>query len=147
MKSRQVDLVYSLNEKNVFGCQSDCPLNIRVVLPNAEKKHCKSVKHNNLRQLKCMHANPKRNALHLQNKTACRVQKQEERAAGMWRTTSVLGDKSPAPPFTACPWSSLSEQTGPSSLSLRCILTDWHAKSCHCSPYKQAVLVIWEAFF
>ena len=62
--------------------------------------------HNQLHQLKQMHANAERNALHLQNKTACGERRGRRGLRETGEMSSILRDKSPALPSTACPWSS-----------------------------------------
>lgn len=94
-------------------------------------------KHNVLRQLKCAHANTARNVLHLQNKTACRERRGrrgQQESRGM---SSILRDKSPALPSTACPWSSRCNWPHRHQLCHQLSLrrTNWNAKTYHCSRY------------
>lgn len=50
--------------------------------------------------------NTERNALHLQNKTACRERRGRRGLRGTGEMSSILRDKSPALPSAACPWRS-----------------------------------------
>ena len=51
-------------------------------------------------------ADAERNALHLQNKTACRDRRGRRGLRETGEMSSILRDKSPALPSTACPWRS-----------------------------------------
>lgn len=89
-----------------------------------------------------MHANSERNALHLQNKTACRESRGRRGLRETREMSSILRDKSPALPSTACPWSSHCNRphTGSESVT-HCpwgTRTHWNAKTYHRSRYYKA---------
>lgn len=110
--------------------------------PRVQHTLCKFTKHNQLHQLKPRHANTERNALHLQNKTACRDRGGRRGLRETREMSSILRDKSPALPSTACPWRSRCNRphTGSESVTHcpRGARTHWNAKTYRRSRYYKA---------